>query len=99
MKPNYVIANIKMLIELNEEDGIKPLEEYVKVDIVPCEQDISTFENASIIEQIHNIIKEKETELEQFFIREKDMKQHKKNLTNNTRKNVHSHLRKTFKKY
>ena len=44
MKPNYVIANIKMLIELNEEDGIKPLEEYVKVDIVPCEQDISTFE-------------------------------------------------------
>lgn len=103
MKPKYVVANIKMLIELNDEDGIKPLEEYVKVDIIPCEQDISTFEktseNASIIEQIYNIIKEKETELEPFFIKEKDMKQHKKNLTNNTRKNVHSQLRKTFKKY
>lgn len=103
MKPKYVVANIKMLIELNEEDGIKPLEEYIKVDIIPCEQDISTFEktseNTSIIEQIYNIIKEKEPEIQTFFIKEKDMKQHKKNLTNNTRKNVHSQLRKTFKKY
>ena len=92
-----------MLIELNDKDGIKPLEEYVKVDIVPCEQDISTFEktseNASIIEQIHNIIKEKKIELEPFFIKEKDMKQHKKKLNNNTKKNIHSPVRKTFKNY
>ena len=103
MKPKYVIANIKMLIELNEEDGIKPLEDYVKVEITPCEQDITTFEktseNASIIEQIYNIIKEKETELEPFFIKEQELKQHKKKLHNNTKKNIHSQLRKTFKNY
>jgi len=103
MKPKYVIANIKMLIELNDEEGIKPLEDYVKVDIVPCDQDITTFEktseNASIIEQVYNIIKEKETELEPFFIKEKELKQHKKKLNNNTKKNIHSQLRKTFKNY
>ena len=47
MKPKYVIANIKMLIELNDDDGIKPLEDYINVEITPCEQDISTFEKTS----------------------------------------------------
>ena len=48
---------------------------------------------------LQDLSKEKEPEIQTFYIKEKDMKQHKKKLINNTRKNIHSQLRKTFKKY